>query len=120
MLLQVKGRRVCHTRLVEPNPSFINSGDAYALVTHKEVFNWLGKFAFVIERSRSAEIAQTVFQRKDLGCKQARSVTTIDEEKTHFVSRAVRDFWKHLGADDPCPKPAGPAEEDEIYEAKIK
>ena len=61
---QVKGRRFCQCRLVEPEAASINSGDCYILVTGKEVFNWQGKFSNVIERSRSAEVALTIIQKK--------------------------------------------------------
>ena len=97
MLLQVKGRRFCQPRLLEPKASSINSGDAYILVTPKEIFNWQGKFSNVIERSRSAELTSAIFSKKDLGCKGARKAITIEEEKCFGSSKAERDFWGLLG-----------------------
>ena len=37
MLLQIKGRRMCQTRLVEPSPSSINSGDAFVALNGLDV-----------------------------------------------------------------------------------
>lgn len=101
MLLQVKGRRICQTRLVEPSKESVNSGDAYILVTPKEIFNWVGEFSNVIERSRSADVALTIYQKRDLGCKTARRVTTIEEEKVSSGHVFNKSFWSFLG----CPEP---------------
>ena len=53
---QVKGRRYCQPRLMEPTAKSVNSGDAYVLVTPTEVFNWVGRFSNVIERNRSVRV----------------------------------------------------------------
>jgi supervillin len=119
MLIQVKGRRFCQPRLIEPSHTSVNSGDAYVLVTGSDVFNWVGKFSNVIERNRSAEIAQSILQRKELGCKKARRVHTIEEERAFGASRAEKDFWAALGSSEPKPSPTGPPEEDEEYELQF-
>ena len=121
MLLLVKGRRFCQTRLVAPSMDSINSGDAYVLVTPKEVINWQGKYANVIERSRSAEIAASIVQKKDLGCRSMMArVFTIEEEKSFGSSRAEKAFWSRLGETaKPQPREAGPPEEDENFEADM-
>ena len=46
---------------------------------------------------RSAEIAASILQRKELGCSRARRVSTIEEERAFGSSRAERDFWAALG-----------------------
>ena len=118
MLIQVKGRRFCQSRLVPPEPQSLNSGDCFVLVTRDQVFCWQGKFSNVIERSRSAEIAACVLQRKDLGCKAAEAVITVEEEKLGMQGRENRKFWKCLlNKETASPQPvpnAGPAEEDEV------
>jgi len=123
MLIQVKGRRFCQSRLVPPEPQSLNSGDCFVLVTRDQVFCWQGKFSNVIERSRSAEIAACVLQRKDLGCKAAEAVITVEEEKLGLQGRENRKFWKCLlNKETASPQPvpnAGPAEEDEEYEAAV-
>ena len=122
MLLQVKGRRCCQTRVVEPKVTSINSGDAYVLVTPREVFNWVGKYANVIERSRSAELAAAIFQKKDLGCKFARRVQTLEEEKLYGGSKSEQEFWALLGAssgDEPKAEDAGSSDEDEEFELHV-
>lgn len=118
MLIQVKGRRFCQSRVVPPVAVSINSGDCYVLVTPSHVFNWQGKFSNVIERARSAEIALTVFQRKELGVKSAVKVETIDEEKLLGCGKESRRFWKCLTGSEEAPqvREAGPPDEDEVRE----
>ncbi|XP_040573145.1 uncharacterized protein [Lepeophtheirus salmonis] len=117
MLLQIKGRRLCQTRLVEPKVSSINSGDCYVLVTPHEIFNWIGQFSNVIERSRSAEVALHIQQSRDLGYKGSSKVITIEDPSYN------RKFWRILlnSDDDELAKPseAGPSDEDELYEIKV-
>jgi len=55
----------------------------------------------VIERTRSAEIALQISQRKDLGClKAAGNVFTIDEAKNLGNLSHKRAFWRLLGVED--------------------
>ncbi|XP_069701361.1 uncharacterized protein [Periplaneta americana] len=122
MLLQIKGRRHVQTRLVEPVASSINSGDNYVLVTPTEVYNYIGRYSNVIERSRGAEVAMNIQQKKDLGCQNSRQVITISEEKVTCSSSQVEKFWKHLGGsskDATRPAGAGHPDEDELFESAI-
>eukprot|EP00096_Caligus_rogercresseyi_P016403 TRINITY_DN903_c1_g1_i9.p1 TRINITY_DN903_c1_g1~~TRINITY_DN903_c1_g1_i9.p1 ORF type:complete len:1106 (+),score=344.08 TRINITY_DN903_c1_g1_i9:449-3766(+) len=112
MLLQVKGRRHCQTRLVEPRASSINSGDCYVLVTLSEVFHWIGRFSNVIERARSAEVALHIQQVHDLGFKGSSRVITV-EDPSHN-----RKFWSYLSGGSE-PMEAGPSDEDELYEGRV-
>ena len=117
MLLQVKGRRFCQTRLVPPEPQSLNSGDCFVLVTPTEVFCWLGRFSNVIERARAAEVALVVQQKKELGCKAAARVETVEEEQLPGSGgRENRKFWRCLtGQEEPgAVVEAGPPEEDEV------
>ena len=116
MLIQVKGRRFCQSRLVPPSPASLNSGDCFVLVTPDQVFCWQGRFSNVIERARSAEVAACVLQRKELGCKAAEAVVTVEEEKVGQQGRENRRFWKCLTGRDGTGTvgEAGPAEEDEV------
>ena len=52
LFLFCQGRKLVQTRLVEPIAASINSGDVYILVTDRELFQWLGKGANVIEKAR--------------------------------------------------------------------
>ncbi|XP_059468897.1 supervillin isoform X5 [Neocloeon triangulifer] len=122
MLLQVKGRRHVQTRLVEPVASKVNQGDSFVLVTPTAVYNWLGKFSNIIERTRSAEIALQISQRKDLGClKAAGNVFTIDEAKNLGSQTHKKAFWKLIGVEDGIGEAmkAGHPDEDEEYENLI-
>ena len=116
MLIQVKGRRFCQSRLVPPLPESLNYGDCFVLVTPSQVFCWQGRFSNVIERSRSAEVALCVLQKKDLGCKAAESVETVEEEKLSLCSRENRRFWRCLTGKEATGQvaEAGPPEQDEV------
>ena len=116
MLIQVKGRRFCQSRVVEPAASSLNSGDCFILVTPTDIFNWQGKFSNVIERSRSAEMSLSILQKKDLGCKKGSKVETIEEEKIGSCGRENRRFWKCLTGSEEVGqvREAGPPEEDEV------
>ncbi|XP_021928560.1 uncharacterized protein LOC110834074 isoform X3 [Zootermopsis nevadensis] len=118
MLLQVKGRRHVQTRLVEPIASSINSGDSYVLVTPTEVYNYIGRYSNVIERSRGAEVALNIQQKKDLGCLSSRQVLTVSEEKVTCSSSQVENLWKLLDGTGSV-SGAGHPDEDELYESAI-
>ncbi|XP_078701607.1 uncharacterized protein LOC144927773 isoform X5 [Branchiostoma floridae x Branchiostoma belcheri] len=115
MLLQVKGRRHVQTRLVEPKAVSLNSGDCFILVTPNIVVNWIGEFANVIEKAKSAEIASVVQAKKDLGCKAS---TLINLEEPRKELHKAKPFWKALGGKTDY-QDAGDVNEDEIYEMKV-
>ncbi|XP_065211989.1 uncharacterized protein LOC135839744 isoform X2 [Planococcus citri] len=121
MLLHVKGRRHVQTRLVEPVPQSVNSGDCYVLITPNEVYHWIGELCNVIEKSRGAEIAQHISTTHDLGCSLASQVHTIIEDSSRPNSKAARSFWTLLGvsateAATIKAVPSGHPDEDEVYE----
>ncbi|KAG5332314.1 SVIL protein, partial [Acromyrmex heyeri] len=128
MLILVKGRRHVQVRLVEPIAESINHGDSYILVTKSEnrtyntlVFNYIGKYSNIIEKTRAAEIALSIQQRKDLGC-QAVEVITINDDKLTCSRNQVLKFWSYLGVVDSEKLnviEAGHPDEDELYESAI-
>jgi len=56
-IINAVGRRYCQTRLVEPKPESVNSGDCFVLVMSKCVWLWIGEFSNIIEK---AKVSQTV------------------------------------------------------------
>lgn len=72
----------------------------------------------MIERSRGAEVALNIHQRKDLGCTNSQQVITISEEKVTCSSSQVENFWKLLGGSGPVAG-AGHPDEDELFESAI-
>ncbi|RZF39379.1 hypothetical protein LSTR_LSTR000900 [Laodelphax striatellus] len=99
MLLHVKGRRHVQTRLL---------------------FHWVGEFSNVIEKSRSADVAQHILTHKDLGC-NASQIVSVGSSGT---PRNQARFWELLGAGDELPTnykgvEAGSLDEDEVYEAAL-
>ncbi|KAG8227448.1 hypothetical protein J437_LFUL011812 [Ladona fulva] len=93
----------------------------------RHVYNWIGEFSNVIERSRSAEIAAMVHQKKDLGCSGSPHVIQIGGGAVGAVSKPtctasqIAKFWKILGSEDGSTKAseAGHPDEDELYESSI-
>ncbi|XP_029170623.1 supervillin-like isoform X2 [Nylanderia fulva] len=121
MLILVKGRRHVQARLVEPVAESINSGDNFILVTKSEIFNYIGKYSNVIEKTRAAEITLSIQQRKDLGCR-ATKVISINEDKLNCTRDQVQRFWNYLGVlngEKFNVVEAGNPDEDELYESAI-
>lgn len=122
-LMQIKGRRQIQTRLVEPTYTSVNSGDCFILVTPSDVIQFIGRYSNVIERARSSEVAQRIVAKRDLGSIRASQVQLIEEDKvgpSAFFGPSKR-FWAALGRTDAeqTIQPAGPPEEDELYESAI-
>nr|XP_012149417.1 PREDICTED: supervillin isoform X3 [Megachile rotundata] len=117
MLILIKGRRHIQVRLVEPVAESINSGDNFVLVTKSEVYNYVGKYCNIIEKTRGAEIALSIQQNKDLGC-QASQVITINEDKITCTKSQLQKFWNYLGieSEDVNVIDGGHPDEDELYE----
>ena len=59
-----------------------------------------------------------MLQKKDLGCKAAESVETVEEEKLSLCSRENRRFWRCLTGKEATGlvAEAGPPEQDEVGE----
>ncbi|XP_021351835.1 uncharacterized protein LOC110449351 isoform X3 [Mizuhopecten yessoensis] len=116
MLLHVKGRRRVQTRLVEPVAMSINSGDCYVLVTPDKALTWIGEYCNVIEKAKAADVASMIVQKKDMGCKGATAVGSVEEARQHLGTG--KQFWAALGGQKEI-APVGPTEEDELYENHI-
>ncbi|XP_060877352.1 supervillin isoform X3 [Metopolophium dirhodum] len=124
MLLHIKGRRRVQTRLVSPSADSINQGDSYVLVTPSQIFVWIGEYSNVIERSHAAKVAQSIFDKKDLGCKFANQLYTINCDSSLPNSQHEKKFWTLLGVTSSETSSikgqgAGHPDEDELYEAAI-
>ncbi|KAK0182715.1 hypothetical protein PV327_000824 [Microctonus hyperodae] len=121
MLILVKGRRHVQVRLVEAIASNVNSGDNYILVTKTELYNYVGKYSNIIEKSRAAEIALRILQNKDLGCR-ALKIITIGNDIPTCTQTEIQNFWKLLGENNPLDLDiveAGHPDEDELYESAL-
>jgi supervillin len=118
MLLHIKGRRHVQTRLVEPTHKSINHGDCFVLVTGDKLFNYVGAYANVIEKSRSKDICAQIIRDKDLGC-LATTATVIHEGRSG-AQRHVKEFWRLLARPDAEADEsigAGHEDEDELFES---
>lgn len=63
-----------------------------AIINHK---GYCELFICLIIRSKSADLAAYILQKKDLGCTLAKSVTIIEETKQAGLQGS--EFWKLLG-----------------------
>lgn len=68
-------------------------------IDSSQIFNYIGKYSNIIEKTRAAEIASCIQQQKDLGC-QATQVITINEDKPICTRSQVQKFWSYLGVLD--------------------
>lgn len=121
MLLQVKGRHHVQTRLVEPTTASINKGDNFILLTRNAIYNYVGDFSNVIERSRAADIANFILQKRDMGCKSSK-VVFVNGRDPHTTEADIRQFWELLGAEKASTDDitnAGHPDEDVSYESQI-
>lgn len=118
MLLQIKGRRHVQTRLVEPNAKSLNHGDCFILVTPERVFQWMGEYSNVIERSKAADIAQTIRDKKDLGFSNTSNIIFIDENS--LDSGSARKFWEILQGSPSDVAKEGHPDEDDLFEQNIE
>lgn len=61
------------------------------------MYVWIGEYSNVIERSHAAKVAQSVLEKKDLGCKSATELYTINSDSSVPNSLHEKNFWTHLG-----------------------
>ncbi|XP_031552227.1 supervillin-like isoform X2 [Actinia tenebrosa] len=115
MLLQIKGHRHLQTRLVEPSAKSLNSGDAFVLVTEKNVYVWLGKGANIMKKAKAAEVSTIIVKQRDLGT-NTKTSHMIEEGKEEAGSTS---FWKLLGGKSKIAS-ARQVPTDEEYEKNIQ
>lgn len=61
---------------------------------------WIGEYSNVIERSHAAKVAQSILDKKDLGCKSANQLYTINCDSSLPNSQHEKKFWTLLGVDE--------------------
>ncbi|XP_021344162.1 supervillin-like, partial [Mizuhopecten yessoensis] len=64
----------------------------------------------------AADVASMIVQKKDMGCKGATAVGSVEEARQHLGTG--KQFWAALGGQKEI-APVGPTEEDELYENHI-
>lgn len=118
MLIHIKGRRHVQCRLVTPKFSNINDGDCFVLITNDKLFNFIGRFANVIETKVCKDFCTSVMRDKDLGC-NATMLMSITEKNLDGYNGKI--FCKILGRKDDEPLTgAGHSDEDELIESCLQ
>jgi len=106
-LLHIKGRRNIRTQQVALDPKSMNEGDVFILDAGRNIFQWNGKGASRVEKSKGLEVTKQVRDQERGGNAK---ITIIDSGKDDDSL-----FWEKFG----CPKPSKIAEEgmdDEKHE----
>ena len=91
MLIQIKGRRYCQVRLVEPCIESLNNGDCFLLVTNLNLFLLLGETANIIEKSKANELYDWIRLKKDLGLNKTQSHCAIIDCKSSLIFKSMPD-----------------------------
>ena len=103
MLIHVKGRRYCQTRLVEPRVDSLNNGDCFILVAPSRLFLWIGEYANIIEKSKATEIYDWIRLRKDLGLNKTQTISAVITsgmaEPSASMSESETEFYSLLESD---------------------
>lgn len=58
---------------------------------------WIGEYSNIIERSHAAKVAQSILDKKDLGCVSANQLYTIVCDSSLPNSQHEKKFWTLLG-----------------------
>jgi len=58
---------------------------------------WIGEYSNVIERSHAAKVAQSILDKKDLGCVSANQLYTIVCDSSVPNGQHEKKFWTLLG-----------------------
>ncbi|KAL7050581.1 hypothetical protein ACKWTF_004132 [Chironomus riparius] len=118
MLIHIKGRRHVQCRLVPVKFSSLNDGDCFVLVTSEKLFNFIGRFANVIESKVCKDMCTSILRDKDLGC-NANMLLSITER--NLDGHNGKMFCKILERDEDEPlTSAGHSDEDELIEACLQ
>ena len=118
MLVHVKGRRHVQCRLVPPRFANLNDGDCFVLITSDKLFNFIGRFANVIETKVCKDFCTSILRDKDLGC-NATMLMSITEKNLDGHNGKI--FGRILGRRDDEPLTgAGHSDEDELIESCLQ
>lgn len=93
-LLHVKGRRNIRVAQVDLKPDSLNSGDVFILDAGRNIYQWNGKTASNVEKTKALEVTKQLRDQERGG---NASIAIIEEGKDDD-----KDFWVKFG----CPKPA--------------
>jgi supervillin len=118
MLIHIKGRRHVQCRLVAPRFSNLNDGDCFVLITADKLFNFIGKFANVIETKVCKDFCTSILRDKDMGCGATMLLSMTEKNLDGYNGKM---FCKILGKkDDEVLASAGHSDEDELIESCLQ
>jgi len=90
-LLHLKGKKQIRVREVPLSHTSLNSGDVFILDAGKELIQWNGSKAGVMEKTKAAQLVQAIE-----GEREGRAKGSVVEERDDDA-----DFWKLLGGKGP-------------------
>jgi hypothetical protein len=108
-LYQIKGRRNPILLKVRPTGSSLNHGDAFILTSPKAVFLWLGKGANIHEKTKAAQVLDTLMPRF-----RGATKTRLDASSTS------PEFWELLGGEVPIADAAESGDDNEAEVANVR
>ncbi|EGD82454.1 villin-1 [Salpingoeca rosetta] len=88
-LLHIKGRRNIRVSQVKLDPSSMNEGDVFVLDAGKDIFQWNGKGASRVEKSKALEVTKRIRDEERGG-----------KAKIHLIDQGKDDdslFWEKFG-----------------------
>ncbi|EGD82600.1 scinderin isoform 2 [Salpingoeca rosetta] len=92
-LLHIKGRRNIRVSQVKLDPSSMNEGDVFVLDAGKDIFQWNGKGASRVEKSKALEVTKRIRDEERGG-----------KAKIHLIDQGKDDdslFWEKFGVSKP-------------------
>ena len=92
-LLHIKGRRNIRVQQVKLDPTSMNEGDVFVLDAGKDIFQWNGKEASRVEKSKALEVTKRI-RDEERGGKAA--IHLIDQGKDDDSK-----FWEKFGVTKP-------------------
>ncbi|PRP82671.1 hypothetical protein PROFUN_10035 [Planoprotostelium fungivorum] len=92
-LIHLKGKRKVSVRVVECKLSSLNDGDSFILIDGHSIYQWIGKNASLLERSKGGDICRRICVKEMM---TRGTVFTLDEKEG--TDEHPQKFWKLLGA----------------------
>jgi hypothetical protein len=102
-LLHVKGKRNVTVTQVEMHPKSMNEGDVFILDKGDVIYQWNGKSASRVEKSKAMEVTRKIRDEERSG----KASVQIIEQGTAACKDIEKAFWEGMGQSKPTSLPKG-------------